>query len=160
MDDHSEKLDDERELPAVIPVIEEELVAGTREVKTGTVRISKKVEHVRKVVSAPAVHDVVQVNRIPVNRVVDTIPQMREEGDVLVIPVVEEELVIQKRLVLKEEIHIRRKRTRERVSKDVTLDNERAVIERLDADGNVIARSEPARKEKPPARRAHRSLLS
>jgi uncharacterized protein (TIGR02271 family) len=157
-------MDEEQDETTVIPVIEEELVAGSREVKTGTVRVSKEVEQVRKIVSAPAVRDVVQVNRIPVNRIVDSIPQMREEGDLLVIPVVEEELVIQKRLVLKEEIHIRRKRTRERVSKEVTLDSERAVVERLDGAGNVIARSAPAQKGHAPSantqpRRRHRSLL-
>jgi len=150
---------DEREASAVIPVIEEELVAGAREVKTGAVRVSKHVEQVRKIVTAPAVHDVVEVNRIPVNRVVDAMPQMREEGDILVVPVVEEELVIQKRLVLKEEIHIRRKRGAQRVSKEVTLDRERATVERLDANGKVIARSTPERSERPQARRARRSLL-
>lgn len=149
-------MNDEREAPAVIPVIEEELVAGSREVKTGTIRVNKQVEQVRKVVTAPAVRDAVEVQRIPVNRVVDSIPQMREEGDILVIPVVEEELVIQKRLVLKEEIHIRRKRTRERISKEVTVNREQATIERLDSDGKVIARSAPRATEKP--RRA-RSLL-
>jgi uncharacterized protein (TIGR02271 family) len=157
-------MEEERHEPTVIPVIEEELVAGTREVKTGTVRISKEVEQVRKIVTSPAVRDVVEVNRIPVNRIVNSIPQMREEGDLLVIPVVEEELVIQKRLILKEEIHIRRKRTRERVSKAVTLDSERAVVERLDAGGNVVARSvpqskTPTQREKAQPRRAHRSLL-
>ncbi|HWD98536.1 MAG TPA: YsnF/AvaK domain-containing protein [Bryobacteraceae bacterium] len=157
-------MNEEHDESTVIPVIEEELVTGAREVKTGTVRVSKEVEQVRKIVSAPAVRDVVQVNRIPVNRIVDSIPQMREEGDLLVIPVVEEELVIQKRLVLKEEIHIRRRRTRERVSKEVTLDSERAVVERLDAEGNVIARSAPAQKGPAPRanaqpRRSHRSLV-
>lgn len=151
---------DERDAPAVIPVIEEELVAGAREVKTGTVRVSKHVEEVRKIVTAPAVHDVVEVNRIPVNRVVDAIPKMREEGDVLIVPVVEEELVVQKRLVLKEEIHIRRKRATERVSKEVTLERERATVERLDAEGNVIARSRPPGDGKPQARRPRRSLLA
>jgi len=151
---------DERDEPAVIPVIEEELVAGSREVKTGTVRVSKHVEQVRKIVTAPAVRDVVEVNRIPVNRVIDAIPQMREEGDILVVPVVEEELIIQKRLVLKEEIHIRRKRATERVSKEVTLDRERATVERLDANGNVIAQSRPPGNQKPQARRARRSLLA
>ena len=152
-------MSDERDAPAVIPVIEEELVAGAREVKTGTVRVSKHVEQVRKIVTAPAVHDVVEVNRIPVNRVVDAIPPMREEGDILVVPVVEEELVVQKRLVLKEEIHIRRKRATRRVSKEVTLDREQATVERLDADGKVIARSAPERTARHQPRGARRSLL-
>lgn len=156
-------MDEEQPQPQVIPVIEEELVAGTREVKTGTVRVSKSVEQVRKIVTAPAVRDVVQVNRVPVNRVVDAVPKMREEGDVLIIPVVEEELVVQKRLVLKEEIHIRRRRAHEQVSKDVVLDREHAVVERLDADGHVIGRSTAAPAAKPAARQtarsSHRSLL-
>jgi stress response protein YsnF len=63
---------------------------------------------------------------------------MREEGDTLIIPVVEEELIVQKRFVLKEEIHVRRRRTKERVTKSITLAREHAVVERLDSNGNVI----------------------
>jgi hypothetical protein len=40
-------------------------------------------------------------------------------------------------LVLKEEIHIRRRRTEERITTSITLDREHAVVERLDAEGNV-----------------------
>jgi uncharacterized protein (TIGR02271 family) len=150
-----------QEEPAVIPVVEEELVARTREVKTGTVRVTKKIEQVRKVVTAPAVRDVLQVRRVPVGRVVESIPSMREEGDVLVIPVVEEELIIQKRLVLKEEIHIKRRRRRTSISKEVTLDREHAVVEKLDAEGNVVARSGPRRDNSsaPASGRPHRSLV-
>jgi uncharacterized protein (TIGR02271 family) len=122
----------------VVPVIEEELVTGSETVKTGSVRVKKEVQQTRKTVSMPAVRDVVKVSRIPVGRVIETMPQVREEGDIVVVPVVEEEIVVRKRLVLKEEIHIQRRRTRSEISKDVTLNKESASIERLDAEGRVI----------------------
>lgn len=127
----------------VIPVVEEELVTGTREVPHGSVRVSKKVDTVHKTVEAPLLRDVVLVSRVPVNRVVEAIPKMREEGDVLVIPVVEEEIVIQKRLVLKEEIRVTRQRFKEKVTKEISLDRETATVERVDTEGRVIGRLRP-----------------
>ena len=53
----------------------------------------------------------VEVERIAVGRVVETAPEIRQEGDVMIIPIVEEEVVLVTRLVLREEIHIRKKTT-------------------------------------------------
>lgn len=128
----------------VVPVIEEELIAGTRQVDTGAVRVRKEVEHIAKSIDIPLRHEVVEVTRVPAGRAVDEIPPVREEGDVLIVPVVEEEIVVQKRLVLKEEIHLRRRRVEERVTKEVTLDREHAIVERLDKQGNVTASSSSA----------------
>lgn len=129
---------DEDEEAPVIPVIEEELVTGTRPVRTGSVTVQKHVEKSRKRVEAPLVRDEVEVRHVPVNRVVRAVPEVRQSGDTIIVPVVEEELVITKRLVLKEEIHLVRRRTKERVSRDVELNRERAVVERTDAEGRVI----------------------
>jgi uncharacterized protein (TIGR02271 family) len=134
-----------QEDPTVIPVIEEEIQAGVEQVKTGSVRVRKTVDHVRQIVETPVVRDAVEISRIPVNRVVESLPKMRREGDLLIVPVVEEEIVVQKRLILKEEIRIRQSRTRQRVSREVTVDREHATVERLDADGNVVASSGRAR---------------
>ena len=82
-----------------VPVIEEELVTGMRAVKTGSLRARKRVEHIRKEIDMPTVQDVVSVSRVSVNRVVTTMPNMREEGDTLIVPVVDEEIVVHKRLV-------------------------------------------------------------
>ena len=128
-----------------VPVIEEELVTGTREVKTGSVRVRKEVEHLQKAIEMPLVRDVVKVSRIPVNRVVTAAPDIREEGDILIVPVVEEEIVVNKRLVLKEEIHIHRRQERTRVAKNVDLAREHAIVDRLDSEGNVTATSESPR---------------
>jgi stress response protein YsnF len=81
---------------------------------------------------------------------VNAIPQNREEGGVLVIPVVEEEIVVRRRLVLREEIHITRKQVQEQAKRDVTLAREHAIVERLDEQGKVIARSKSREKPRQP----------
>src|SRR5690349_10248851 len=105
---------DERD-EVVVPVIEEEIDTGVRAVKTGSVRVDKKVEKRVRRVSAPMLHEDVEVRRVPINRVVDVAPKSRRQGNTVIVPVVEEELVVTKRLVLKEEIHLVKRRTRDRV---------------------------------------------
>jgi uncharacterized protein (TIGR02271 family) len=127
---------DERD-EVVVPVIEEELATGVRAVRTGSVRVDKKVEKRTRRISAPLVHEDVEVRRVPINRVVTETPKARRHGDTVIVPVVEEELVVTKRLVLKEEIHMVKRRTKERVVKEVELGRERARVRRLDGEGRV-----------------------
>ena len=49
----------------------------------------------------------------------------------MIIPILEEVLVVEKRLVLKEELHIRRSVTREDIEVPITLRKQRAMVERL-----------------------------
>jgi len=121
---------DERD-EVVVPVIEEELATGTRQVTTGAVRVEKRVEKRVRRVTAPALREEVEVRRVPVNRVVDEAPKSRRQGNTVIVPVVEEELVVTKRLVLKEEIHLIKRRTKERVVKEVELGRERASVKRV-----------------------------
>lgn len=76
------------------------------------------------------------VERVPVNRLVDNEPQTRQEGDVTIIPVVEEVLVVEKRLLLKEEIHIRRTRNPVREPRRVIMDGPNVRV--LDGRGAEI----------------------
>jgi uncharacterized protein (TIGR02271 family) len=64
---------------------------------------------------------------------VDTYPEERIEGDVRVIPVVEERLVVEKRLFLVEEIRVRQRRIEEEHDVPVTLRRHEVVVERLPA---------------------------
>jgi len=132
-------MSDERD-DIVIPVVEEELVAGARPVRTGGVRVDKHVDQRIRRIQVPLLQEQVEVRRVPVNRVVTEAPSVRRKGDVVIVPVVEEELVVTKRLVLKEEIHLIRRRTKDRFVKDVTLDRERAEVHRLDAEGRIVDR--------------------
>jgi uncharacterized protein (TIGR02271 family) len=131
----------------VIPVVDEELQAGAKAVKTGSVRVDKHVDTRIQTVDMPLLHEDVEVKRVPVNRPVKEMPSVRKTGDTIIVPVVEEELVITKRLVLKEEIHLVRRRTKGRFVKNVEVDRERADVKRLDANGQMIdARARAPRK--------------
>src|SRR4051794_15414743 len=124
----------------VIPVVEEELASGVKAVKTGAVRVDKHVEKRIRKVEGPLLHEGVEVRRVPVNRVVSEAPPVRRKGDTVIVPVMEEELVVTKRLVLKEEVHLIKRRTKDRFVKEVEVNRERAEVHRLDADGRIMDR--------------------
>ncbi|GAC1523220.1 MAG: hypothetical protein NVS2B16_31380 [Chloroflexota bacterium] len=84
-------------------------------------------------------HERVEIERIAVNRPIDAVPPMREEGDLTIISVVEEVLVVERRLVLKEEIHLRRVRTTTQHRETVTLRDEQVVIERPEPGASLSA---------------------
>lgn len=114
-----------------IPVIREEAVVRTREVERGGVRVHKTVNEREEVVEQPTMREDVDVERVAIGRVIDTVPEVREEGDTLIIPVLEEMLVVEKRLVLKEEIRVTKRRTTETEQARVVLNEEQVTIERL-----------------------------
>jgi stress response protein YsnF len=118
-----------------IPIVEEELKLEKREVVTGRVRVRTIVEVVEEMAQASLDEETVEVTRVPVDRVVDEAPAIRTENDVTIVPVLEEVLVVEKRLVLKEELHIRRQTRSEDVQIPVQLRKQRAVVERLPASG-------------------------
>jgi uncharacterized protein (TIGR02271 family) len=115
-----------------IPVVREEAVIHTREVERGGVRVHKTVNEREEVIEHPTMREDVDVERVSIGRVVEAMPQVREEGDTLIIPVLEEMLVVEKRLVLKEEIRVTRRRTTEVEQARVVLSEEQVTIERLD----------------------------
>lgn len=112
-----------------IPVAEEVLRADKRET-VGRVRVRTLTEEHREIVGQDLTRDEVSVERVPIGREVDAVPAIREDGDATIVPVLEEVLVVEKRLVLREELHIRRKRTTERVEEPVLVRRQRAVVDR------------------------------
>jgi len=114
-----------------IPVAEERLVRQTRKVETGRVRITKRVSTRVEEVDEPLVQDTIHVERVAVNRPVDEPVPAHYEGDTLIIPVFEETLVVQKRLVLKEELRVTRRRTESHRPQQVTLRREEVSVERV-----------------------------
>ena len=77
-------------------------------------------------------HKRVQIDRIPVGRQVDAVPPIRQDGDTTVLSVVEETVVVERRLILKEEIHIRRLHVTERHQEAVILRKQEAVFTRIE----------------------------
>ncbi len=125
--------DGAREL--VVPVVTEELDIQTQTWATGGVRVRVEVRERQEVVDQPLVREEVRVERVPVNQVVTGEPPgIRQEGDVVIVPVLEEVLVVEKRLVLKEEVRISKRRFEAHEPQTVSLREEAPVIERLTPD--------------------------
>ncbi len=89
-----------------IPVYGEELVPRVHEEPQGRVFIRKRVETYPVEEQVELEREVVDVERTPVGEDVDDIPPVRQEGDTTIVPVVEEILVVEKRLRLVEEVRI------------------------------------------------------
>jgi uncharacterized protein (TIGR02271 family) len=129
-----------------IQVVEETARIDKRVVETGRVRVSTRTETVDQVLRESLRSDTVEVTRVPVNRTLsegEVPPVAREEDGVTIIPVLEEILVVEKRLVLKEELHIRRSSTDEDVEVPVTLRKQHAVVERVSPDGHASEHTDP-----------------
>lgn len=126
---------------AAIPLVEERLSVAKREVESGRVRVHVTVEEHEETVTEQLMRDDLQVERVPKNVRVTEVPHVRLEGNTTIVPVVEEVVVVEKALVLVEEIHICRRAVAEEARIPVTLRTERARIERdsaepADAGGN------------------------
>jgi uncharacterized protein (TIGR02271 family) len=122
---------------AIIPLYEESLSAARRRVERGRYRIDVRVVERDRSVEQTLERQDVEVERIAVGRVVEAAPQIRQEGDVMIIPIVEEEVVLVTRLVLRQEIHIRKKTTQRIEQFTVKLRSERAEISRTGVEDVV-----------------------
>jgi uncharacterized protein (TIGR02271 family) len=84
---------------------EEELRVGTRERDAGSVKLRKRVRTDRERIEVPVKHEEVNVERVPVSGEA-TEAQIGE--DEVSVPVTEEEVVVDKRAVVKEEVRLRK----------------------------------------------------
>ena len=128
-DDTEESLRDTEK--SVIPLFAEEISLSKRTLTTGSVRVYVVTRQHEELVDEPLAREHVEIERIAVGRQIDAVPGVREEGDTTIIPVVEEVLVVERRLVLKEEIRLRRVRGIERHQERITLRKQEAVVTRL-----------------------------
>jgi stress response protein YsnF len=122
----------------VIPVVNEELHADTIPVKTGGVRVVKRVEGHDEIVQQELRKSHVQVKRVKTDRVVDGPQPVRQVGNTVIVPVVTERLRVEKEWVVTEEIQITRLDERETLEQKVRVNEEYAEIEREDEHGNII----------------------
>jgi uncharacterized protein (TIGR02271 family) len=117
--------------PIVVPVLTEELEVQKQQVETGKVRITKVVHEHETVVDEPLLRDNVTISRVPMQRVVEGPIHVREENGTTIISVVEEVLVVEKRWMLREEIHIRKRHTETHQPQHITLRSEEVQIEHI-----------------------------
>jgi uncharacterized protein (TIGR02271 family) len=111
----------------------EELRIGKRAEKKGEVRVSKHVEteHVKKTV--PVEREEVRVERRPVEHAVGSASELRDQE--ISVPVTEEQVVVEKRPVVKEEVII----SKERVPSEETIETDvrREKVDVHPSSGNI-----------------------
>ena len=94
----------------VIPLAEESVSVSKREMETGQVRVALSTD-IETIIARETLRGCkIEIERVPINRTLpdgELAPQSRQEGDILVIPVVEEKAVVVKRLVVTEEVRLR-----------------------------------------------------
>lgn len=125
----------------VIPVLAEQLSIARAKVLTGGVRVHKSVEERVETVNQPVFQEQVDVERVAINQYVAAAPPVRYEGDTMIVPLLEEVLVVETRLVLREEIRITKRSATVNRSQNVVLRREAATLERIapeaGADGSA-----------------------
>ena len=117
-----------------IPLHVEEVSVSRREVEKANVQIALITGTREQLVDKELTHVRVEIERVPIGRTIDVVPSISQEGDTTIIPVVEEMVVVERRLVLKEEVRVRRVSTKERHQETVVLRQQEAVITREDPD--------------------------
>ena len=118
----------------VLPVVAEGLRVEKRRFESGRVRVSTRVLEHEEVVEEPGFREVLEIERVPLGRVLTEPVSIRQEGDTTIVPLVEEVLVTEKRLVLREEIRITKRREEVKEPQRVTLRRQEATIERVEPD--------------------------
>jgi uncharacterized protein (TIGR02271 family) len=119
----------------VLPLVEEALRVDKRRTETGRVRISVATEAEERLVRETLRSERAAVARVSIGRGLtdgEAAPIAgREEDRTFILPVLEEVLVIEQRLILREEIRLRLVAVEETIEETVTLRRQCAEVDRL-----------------------------
>jgi len=121
-----------------LPLLAEEVVVSKQVVETGRVQVARITHEREQLIDELLTHETVEIDRTPIGRQVDRVPPIIDEGDTVVIPIVEEVLVVERRLLLKEEVRVRRVHSTERHQESVTLRHHEAVVTRLPVEPPAV----------------------
>ncbi len=124
---------DPRGVDSVLTLSAEELSVSVRQGAGDTVRVSTVTSEHERLVEQELTHARIEIEIVPIGRRIDAAPPVREEGDITIMSVVEEIVVVERRLVLKEEVRIRRVRVTETHRETVTVREQDAVVTRTTA---------------------------
>lgn len=131
----------------IIKLALEHLNIDKRIVETGRVRVHRTTTSRVEKVDVPVSSHTVEVRRVPIDKPITEMPGVRATRKEIIIPVVEEVIVVERRLVLREEVHISKKETVRRHVEDVTLRSQEANVERLAPQGSDAGEPQPVRSE-------------
>jgi uncharacterized protein (TIGR02271 family) len=120
-----------------LTLLAEELTVGKEAFETGRVRVSKQT-HTREVaVDEALLRESAEIETIPIGRQIFEMPSVRHEGETIIVPIVEEVIHTERRLMLKEEVRITRKKTTEQFHDRVTLRYQEAVVTRVQSTSEM-----------------------
>lgn len=114
-----------------LTLLAEELSVEKETVETGRLRVSKQTRTREAFIDEALLREHAEVETVPVGRQISEMPSVRYEGDTIIVPIVEEVLHTERRLVLKEEVRITRRRDTEQFHDRVSLRYQEAVITRV-----------------------------
>ena len=134
----SERTDPEE---TTIPLFEEQISVVKQQVVTGRVKVSTVTHEHEQLVEEVLAREHVEIERTPINKRVEAAPAVRQEGDTTVIPIVEEILVLERHLILKEEVRVRRVHSNENHRERVMLRRQEATITRDPIDSSAVPTS-------------------
>ncbi len=126
----------------VVPLHTETVSTDKRRIERGRVRVTTKVTEHQEIVRQALEREDVEIVRVSVNREIGVRPEIRQDGVTTIIPIVEEVLVVERRLMLREEIHVRKTSRTVQAEQPVTLRAEEAVVERIGQPGGRAAGSD------------------
>jgi len=130
-----DKADDNRlrwETVAIVPLVAETAAVSKRFRTTGRVRVKVRTETERRMLVEELAGQEIEIERVPRNELIETIPEVRTENGTTIIPLVQEQLVVEKRLVLVEEVRLHRVHTKQTVTVPVDLRAQRADVEHIE----------------------------
>lgn len=126
---------DEQAMPAEkIALAEEEVEFSKQTVSGDRVTVTRKTSHQQHVIDELLTQEHVEIEHVAIGEKVSTMPPIREENDLVIIPIVEEKIEVIRTLILKEEIHIKKVTTDERFHQVVELRSQQAIINRTKDD--------------------------
>ena len=139
-------MSDEPPAAGTIAVIEERLEVRKRVQRSGRkIRVVKRVAESPVAIDEELMAESLHTERVPVGRVIEEATGIRQEGDVTIIPVIEERLVIRKELVLVEEWRITRRKEMRRFQKQEVVRRSSVTVERVESpEADADARLHPA----------------
>lgn len=120
--------------PMSFNVMEEHAQVHKKIVENSRVRITKKVHEEEATIDTSARSETVKIERIPIEKYVDAAPEIRYEGSTMIVPVVQEVVVVQKRLLLVEEVHITKKINSMPDQEIMPLRREEIIVERITSE--------------------------
>ena len=116
---------------AVVPLLAEEVSVAKKQVVTGQVKVGTVTRESEQLVEEMLEREHVEVERTHIGKQVDKAPEVRQDGDTLIIPILEEIVVVERHLLLKEEVRVRRTREKQPYQERVVVRKQEAVITRL-----------------------------